>query len=190
MTQETSHATDARILAETHFEISEFLKLFSPLLKRHLIGEDRQRSFSRLALCEIMTILVAHQIIGAPNLKHFYQKIIWQYHHREFPGLISYSRFIGIAAIAVVPLTLYLRFRMEMSRHTGLSVIDSTPLRVCMNLRIPRHQAMSRSFQLRSFGDEPTKIPNKSTGVRIAIFKGRRRGRGSFSSTQRRRWKR
>jgi len=87
-----------------------------------------------------MTILVAHQIIGAPNLKHFYQKIIWQYHRREFPGLISYSRFIGITAIAVVPLTLYLRFRMEMSRHTGLSVIDSTPLRVCMNLRIPRHQ--------------------------------------------------
>lgn len=140
MTQETSHATNARILAETHFEISEFLKLFSPLLERHLIGEGRQRSFSRLALCEIMTILVAHQIIGAPNLKHFYQKIIWQYHRREFPGLISYSRFIGIAAIAVVPLTLYLRFRMEMSRHTGLYVIDSTPLRVCMNLRIPRHQ--------------------------------------------------
>ena len=134
MTQETSHATNARILAETHFEISEFLKLFSPLLERHLIGEGRQRSFSRLALCEIMTILVAHQIIGAPNLKHFYQKIIWQYHRREFPGLISYSRFIGIAAIAVVPLTLYLRFRMEMSRHTGLYVIDSTPLRVCMNL--------------------------------------------------------
>lgn len=110
------------------------------MLERHLIGEGRQRSFSRLALCEIMTILVAHQIIGAPNLKHFYQKIIWQYQRREFPGLISYSRFIGIAAIAVVPLTLYLRFRMEMSRHTGLSVIDSTPLRVCMNLRIPRHQ--------------------------------------------------
>ena len=39
MTQETSHATNARILAETHFEISEFLKLFSPLLERHLIGE-------------------------------------------------------------------------------------------------------------------------------------------------------
>ena len=50
MTQETSHATNARILAETHFEISEFLKLFSPLLERHLIGEGRQRSFSRLAL--------------------------------------------------------------------------------------------------------------------------------------------
>ena len=113
------------------------LKLFSPLLKRHLIGEDRQRSFSRLALCEIMTILVAHQIIGAPNLKHFYQKIIWQYQRREFPGLISYSCFIGIAAIAVVP---YLRFRMEMSRHTGLYVIDSAPLRVCMNLPSPRHQ--------------------------------------------------
>ena len=82
MTQETSHATNARILVETHFEISEFLKLFSPLLKRHLIGEGRQRSFSHLALCEIMTILVAHQIIGAPNLKHFYQKSIRLLHLR------------------------------------------------------------------------------------------------------------
>jgi len=57
------------------------------LLKRHLIGEGSQSSFSHMALCEIMTILVAHQIIGAPNLKHFYPKII-------------YSRFFGIAAIA------------------------------------------------------------------------------------------
>ena len=89
MTQETSHATNARILAETHFEISEFLKLFSPLLKRHLIGEGRQRSFSHLALCEIMTILVAHQIIGAPNLKHFYQKSIRLLHLRVESALQS-----------------------------------------------------------------------------------------------------
>lgn len=139
MTEEIN-ATNERILAETHFGVSEFLKTFSPLFKQQLLGESRQRPFSRLGLCEIMTILVAYQIIGAPNFKHFYKEIIWQYHHKEFPNLVSYSHFIAIAPIAVIPLVFYLQFRMEMSQQTGLYVIDSTPLRVCMNLRIPRHQ--------------------------------------------------
>ena len=42
--------------------------------------------------------------------------------------------------MAVIPLSLFLKFRMEMSDKTGLYVIDSTSLRVCINLRIPRHK--------------------------------------------------
>jgi len=45
--------------------------------------------------------------------------------------------------MAVIPLSLFLKFCMEMSDKTGLYVIDSTPLMVCINLRIlriPRHK--------------------------------------------------
>lgn len=140
MTQADSYATNDRVLAETHYEISEFLKVFGPLVERHLIGERRQRPFCRLAVCEIMTILVAFQRIGALNFKSFYKDVIWQFHREAFPHLVSYERFVYVAPVALIPLSLFLKFRMEMSLQTGLYVVDSTPLRVCLNLRIPRHK--------------------------------------------------
>ena len=141
MTQvETTYVNNERILAETHYEISEFLKVFGSLVERHLIGERRQRPFCRLAVCEIMTLLVAFQRIGALDFKHFYKEVICQFHRKEFPHRISYERFVYVAPIALIPLALFLKFRMERSPKTGLYVIDSTPLRVCQNLRIPRHR--------------------------------------------------
>ena len=140
MTQEETYAKPDRVLAETHYEISEFLKIFSPLMERHLIGESRQRPFCRMALCEIMTILVTFQRIGALNFKSFYKEIIWQYHREAFPTLVSYARFVYVAPIAIIPLSLLLKFRLEMSAPTGVYAVDSTPLRVCHNLRIPRHR--------------------------------------------------
>lgn len=136
-----------RILSEIHFEIHEFLKIFQPVLESHLIGERRQRPFCRLSLCEIMTILVAYQLIGAINFKHFYNKVILQDHLSAFPNSVSYSRFVEVAPMALIPLSLFLRFRMEMSQKTGIYVIDSTPLRVCRNLRIPRHKGFASIAQ-------------------------------------------
>ena len=62
-----------QILSELHYEISEFVKTFQPVLEQHLLGEKRQRPFCRLAVCEIMTILVAYQLIGGQNFKQFYK---------------------------------------------------------------------------------------------------------------------
>lgn len=131
---------NARLLTEIYVEVSEFMTSFNPIINKHLIGEKRQRAFCRLSVCEIMTILVAYQFIGAENFKQFYKDIIWQYHRKEFPNLVSYNRFIEVAAIAVVPLLMFLKFRLEMSQHTEIYVVDSTPIRVCHNLRIKRHK--------------------------------------------------
>lgn len=129
-----------QILAELHYEMSEFVKTFQPLWEKYLLGEKRQRPFCRLALCEIMTILVSYQLLGGQNFKQFYQKVIRQYHTKDFPLLVSYQRFVEIAPLATIPLLLFLRFRLEMSEQTGLYVIDSTALAVCLNLRIKRHK--------------------------------------------------
>jgi hypothetical protein len=59
---------------------------------------------------------------------------------KEFPQLVTYQRFIEVAPLATIPLVLFLQFRLEMSEQTGLYVIDSTALAVCLNLRIKRHQ--------------------------------------------------
>ncbi len=128
-----------QILAELHYEISEFVKTFQPVFEKHLLGEKRQRPFCRLAVCEIMTILVAYQLMGGQNFKQFYQDVIRQYHWEEFPNLVTYQRFVEVAPLATIPLVLFLQFRLEMSAQTGLYVIDATALAVCLNLRIKRH---------------------------------------------------
>ncbi|MDM8544693.1 IS982 family transposase [Desulfococcaceae bacterium HSG9] len=128
------------IQTELYSEINEFVKVFQPIFQKHLIGERRQRPFCRLSVSEIMTIQVAYQIIRGQNFKSFYKDVIWQFHRNEFPSLVTYQRFVEVAPVVLMPLALFLKFRMEMSDNTGIYVIDSTPLRVCMNLRIPRHK--------------------------------------------------
>ena len=128
------------ILTELYYEISEFTKVFESVFEKHLIGKRSQVPFCRLSVCEIMTILVSYEIIGGQNFKSFYKDVICQFHKNEFHSLVSYQRFIEVAPMAVMPLSLFLKFRMEMSDKTGIYIIDSTPLKVCMNLRIRRHK--------------------------------------------------
>ena len=116
------------LLTELFVEVSEFMKTFKPVFEQYLIGERRQRPFCRPDICEIMTIPIAYQIIGGQNFKQYYKDIILQFHRTEFPDRVSYQRFVGIAPIAVIPLTMFLKFRIEMSEKTGLYVIDSTSL--------------------------------------------------------------
>ena len=61
--------------------------------------------------------------------------------------MVSYRRFIGIAPIATVPMPMFLKFRIEMSEKTGPYVIDSAPLSVCKNIRIPRHKVFREPAQ-------------------------------------------
>ena len=128
------------LLTELFGEVSEFMKTFKSVFEKYLIGEKRQRPFCRPDICEIMTILIAFQIIGGQNFKQYYKDIILQFHRKEFPDWVSYQRFAEIAPIALIPLSVFLKFRIEMSEKTGLYVIDSTPLCVCENIRIPGHK--------------------------------------------------
>lgn len=135
------------LLTELFVEVSEFMKTFKPVFEKYLIGEKRQRPFCRLDICEIMTILIAFQIIGAQNFKQYYNDIILQYHRAEFPDWVSYQRFAEIAPIAIIPLAIFLKFGIEISEKTGLYVIDSTSLCVCENIRIPGHKVLKDMAQ-------------------------------------------
>jgi Transposase DDE domain len=135
------------ILTEIFVEVCEFMKTFESVFEQHLIGERRQRPFCRLDICEIMTILIGYQTIGGQNFKQYYKDTILQFHRKEFPDLVSYQRFVEIAPIATIPLSMFLKFGIEMSEKTGLYAIDSTPLCVCENIRIPRHEVFKELAQ-------------------------------------------
>ena len=52
---------------------------------------------------------------------------------------VSYNRFIELLPDVLMPLTCFMQTRCKTSQN-GIAFIDSTPLRVCKNLRIPRHK--------------------------------------------------
>jgi PIN domain nuclease of toxin-antitoxin system len=122
------------------FDIDEFCLAFEPLWNHHLLtnnGKKRNRK-RNLSLSEVMTILVLFHISGYRNLKTFYLEFVCQHLSAEFPGLVSYNRFVEFERDALIPLAAYLETKR--GDCTGISFVDSTKIAVCENLRIPQHK--------------------------------------------------
>jgi len=100
------------------------------------VGQRRRRS--GLSESELMTILVHFHQVGYRTFKWFYQRHVQVHLQREFPQLPSYQRFIELMPRVLLPLALFMKQRCRTGR--GIAFIDSTALKVCENLRIPRHR--------------------------------------------------
>jgi len=122
------------------FDIDEFCQVFEPLWRKRLLvdGLKQRHRQRRLSLSEVMTILVLFHQSGYRNLKQFYLEFVCLHLSSEFPGLVSYNRFVEFERDALLPLAAYLQTKRGVC--TGISFVDSTKLAVCTNLRIPRHQ--------------------------------------------------
>jgi hypothetical protein len=96
---------------------------------------NRKRSLSQ---SEIITIIVYYHQSGYKTFKWFYEKYVCKRMQQEFPKLVSYNRFIELLPDVLIPLTFFMQSRC--GKGDGIAFIDSTPLRVCNNLRIPRHK--------------------------------------------------
>ena len=96
---------------------------------------------------EVMTVLIAFHQSGYRTFKHFYLKHVCVYWRAEFPGLVSYTRFVQLKKEVLRLLTFYL------STHTGtcrgISFVDSTRLRVCDNKRISSHKVFAEKVSER-----------------------------------------
>jgi hypothetical protein len=86
-------------------------------------------------MSEIMTILIHFHQSNYRNFKAFYLEHVMTHLRNEFPGLVSYNRFVELIPSVIVPLTLYLRCAC-LGTCTGITFIDSTTLAVCKNPRI------------------------------------------------------
>jgi len=86
-----------------------------------------------------MTIFVMfHQSQGYRNFKGYYAEQVLGRWYREFPDAPSYTRVIQLLPRVLWPLVHYLG-----SRHgevSGISFVDSTPLKVSHNARIHSHK--------------------------------------------------
>ena len=88
-----------------------------------------------------MTILIYFHMSHYRDFKAYYLRHVLTHLRAEFPGLVSYSRFVELTPTVLTLLSCYLHTRY--GQPTGLAFIDSTPLPVCHNRRIPRHRTFA-----------------------------------------------
>ena len=100
--------------------------------------KTRKRT-SKLSQSEVMCIMILFHWSNARNLKHFYLFYVQKHLQSEFPDTVSYNRFIELQQKAVVPLSIFLK-TLCLGDCTGVSFIDSTPLRVCHIKREKQHK--------------------------------------------------
>lgn len=125
------------------YDLDKFAVEFEPRWRRHLLadGKVHRNRPGQMSLGEIMTILVLFHASDYRKFKHFYQRYVRQHLRSEFPRLLSYNRFVEQIPTAFAGLTAFLQSRFGFC--SGISFIDSTPLRVCHNLRINSHKVMA-----------------------------------------------
>ena len=130
-------------LIEIYYFADEFCKEFDKTMEARQINEDstkkRRKRLSTLNDAEVITILIAFHLGSFRNLKHFYTRYVQIHMIQEFPQTVSYNRFVELQQKVLLPMTLFLRV-MRAGSNTGISFIDSTPIRVCKNNRIFNHK--------------------------------------------------
>ena len=140
-------------ITEIFFMCDEFSKVFDQHIAstRKLQPSEglRKRSYHRdcrMSDSEVMTIMIAFHNSGFRCLKHFCQHVCDHMRHL-FPEVVSYNRFVELQKVAVVKLVVFVK-TVLMGKCTGISFIDSTPLRVCRRQRILQHKTFKGLAQL------------------------------------------
>ena len=130
-------------LVEIFYLADEFCKEFELIMRGHHIeresGLKRRNKPSKLSDAEVITILIAFHLGGFRNLKHFYINYVQKHLTKEFPQTVSYNRFVELQQKSLLPMTLFLKVS-QLGNSTGISFVDSTPIRVCKNKRIFNHK--------------------------------------------------
>lgn len=128
-------------ILELFCQVDDFWQAFAPYWYQHLLtnGQIQRVRASRMCESEIMTIMILFHESNYRTFKHFYLDYVCVHLTCEFPTLVSYSRFVRLMKRVGIPLFAYLRL-FGLGQCTGISFVDSTPIKVCHNRRIERHR--------------------------------------------------
>ena len=130
-------------VTEIFFIIDEFDKNFEKIVSDHSLVQNtdlKQRNRkSTLSDSEVMTILILFHSGHYRDLKHYYINHVKNHMKSEFPETVSYNRFVELQKKVVVKLAIFLKM-FCLGKCTGISYIDSTPIRVCHIKREKQHK--------------------------------------------------
>lgn len=129
-------------LTTIFYQIDEFCKKFNHQVKKNTLsaGKNIRNRTIKLTQSEVMTISIWYHFSGYKDFKNYYEKHVLVYLKREFPGLVSYSRFIELRKIIIKPMIVFLI--TTMGSCTGKSFIDSFRLISCHAKRQSSHKTL------------------------------------------------
>ena len=127
-------------LVSLFYLVDEFCKEFEPEWRTRLVvsGEAVRNKPCSLSLSEILTIVIWFHVSNHKTFKHYYADYVRVYLSADFPGLVSYGRFVELMSGATVPLHVLLSSLL--GSPSLVNFIDSTKVVVCDNHRIERNK--------------------------------------------------
>ena len=114
--------------------VDEFCKEYDTIVENHMLGNPSKRP-SILTKSEVITIMILFQLSGFRTFKHFYIFYVQKHMKSDFPKTVSYNRFTELMQQSLMPMTLFLK-TCCLGDCSGISFVDSTPIRVCKSKRI------------------------------------------------------
>lgn len=136
----TTQGTGMKKLVELYCDVDDFCRVFIPQWQKQLLedGTRKRQRECRMSMSEIMTIIVGFHMSHHRDFKNYYLGYVKVFFRKDFPTLLSYTRFLEVMPRTIVPMCAY--FSSLKGKPTGIEFIDSTSLKVCHNIRIPRHK--------------------------------------------------
>ena len=129
-------------VTEIFFMADEFCIFFDSRMEKYALRDHKKRIYHRestMSKSEIMVIIILFHNSGYRCLKHFYVEQVCRHMRHLFPKVVSYNRFVELEREVAIPLALFIK-KVLLGKCTGISFVDSTPLRVCRNQRILIHK--------------------------------------------------
>uniref|UniRef100_UPI0037449D62 IS982 family transposase n=1 Tax=Sphingobacterium faecale TaxID=2803775 RepID=UPI0037449D62 len=118
--------------------VDEFCKDFDRSTSGFLLGRVSKRP-PVMSNSEVISICLLFHLSGFRCFKHFYMFYLQKHMKSEFPRTVSYNRFVELSQSVLMPMTIFLK-TCCLGRCSGISFVDSTPIRVCNNKRIKRNK--------------------------------------------------
>lgn len=116
----------------------EFCKNFEKTTESFIIGNKPRRK-PRMSTAEVITIYYLFHLGGFRCFKRFCLFYVQKHLQDDFPKTVSYNRFVELMQSVLLPMTMFAK-TCCLGSCTGISFIDSIPIRVCKNKRISRNK--------------------------------------------------
>lgn len=118
--------------------VDGFCKDFDKTTRPFILGKPSKRP-ATMSKSEVISICMLFHLSGFRCFKHFYMFYVQRHMQGEFPKTVPYNRFVELSQEVLMPMAIFLK-TCCLGTCTGVSFVDSTPIRVCHNKRIKRNK--------------------------------------------------
>ncbi|MGA1976236.1 MAG: IS982 family transposase [Bacteroidales bacterium] len=130
-------------LIEVLCNVDDFNNVFINELRTHQFTDGTRKRIKpgNLNEIEVMTIVIYFHLMRYRDFKHYYLFHVCEHMRSEFPGLVSYNRFVELMQTALIPLAVFLKTRC-LGKCTGISYVDSSHISACHIKRAHSHKVL------------------------------------------------